>query len=255
MRGGNNNQICKFFLSGSCKFGDSCKFQHIINTSATPQRRKSQDLIAATTTTVEQVIKYDFGIHIDWPFSCYGLVLDWKEGKNLISGEFSPEELRAEAYMQQRTLGNIRNYETQVNLQKKLFEVRKNTILANPQKAISESAFPNRMPHVDAPQVIQQPTIQIPNSQVSYNQKVDHLMPEPHNIQQAVVPQHFVPTLTPISNPTTNRPVDGFLNNNPTLNTPNIFPHQQSANPNNVLTSSSFEFGKIPEDLMPKTKL
>lgn len=63
----------------------------------------------------EDVIKHDLlDIKMEWPFSCYGLNVSWESGDNILHGDFSPEELRCEAYAQSRGAGNIEKYQQTV---------------------------------------------------------------------------------------------------------------------------------------------
>ncbi len=51
---------------------------------------------------------------MEWPLSCYGLNLNWTSGDNILHGDYSPEELRCEAYAQSRQSGNIDVYKRMV---------------------------------------------------------------------------------------------------------------------------------------------
>lgn len=48
---------------------------------------------------------------MQWPLGCYGLNCSWESGDNVIRDDYSPEELRCEAYAQWRSVGNIQRYE------------------------------------------------------------------------------------------------------------------------------------------------
>lgn len=48
---------------------------------------------------------------MQWPLGCYGLNCSWESGDNVIRDDYSPEELRCEAYAQWRSVGNIQQYE------------------------------------------------------------------------------------------------------------------------------------------------
>lgn len=48
---------------------------------------------------------------MQWPLGCYGLNCSWESGDNIIRDEYSPDELRCEAYAQWRSAGHIRQYE------------------------------------------------------------------------------------------------------------------------------------------------
>lgn len=62
--------------------------------------------------------------------------MSWDNGDNIIHGDFSPEELRCEAYAQSRTFGNINTYQRTLAqaLQQKQFEIVE--IIKNPQHGV-----------------------------------------------------------------------------------------------------------------------
>lgn len=91
----------------------------------------------------EDVIIHDLKqVKISWPLSCYGLNLSWADGNNIVNGDFSPEELRCEAYFQIRSLGNIEEYKK--TLQRALDEKRRviDDIAAHPAKGVALGRAP-----------------------------------------------------------------------------------------------------------------
>ena len=138
-----NPQVCKYFLAGQCKYGKNCRFLHIRNPPGNfpPQQQAvnqfpQQQQQPGKTISIEELIRFDLGqVKNVWPFSCYGITTNWSEGGNIIVGEFSPEELRVEAYHQMKTHQNIQNYITQVTQMKAMFEKRKAELIENPKLA------------------------------------------------------------------------------------------------------------------------
>lgn len=59
---------------------------------------------------LEDVILHDLSNRPSWEPSCYGLNLSWEAGRNILNGDFSPEELRLEAYGQHIMFGHINSY-------------------------------------------------------------------------------------------------------------------------------------------------
>lgn len=247
---GGSLSVCKYFLSGHCKYGNTCRFQHIGNpqapTGANPPKHQQQQQKHGHGTLpaqvrMEEVVLFDLGINIPWPFSCYGIVEDWDLGGNMIVGDFSQEELRMEAYAQQRALGNIHNYQQQVAHLKAVVDARRAAISANPKLAIEEAC--SRKPLL---------------SQNIYQQAM-----APQNIHPQVITPPNIPQNLQIHQNTAQPPIS-----QPPLAIPqpsiHMIPQQQQ--PQQQTQSSTlhpqaysyvespqvFEFGKIPEVLPTK---
>ena len=57
-----------------------------------------------------------------WPFSCYGVTLDFNIARNLIEGDISPEEMRLDAYIHARSSNfeiHVRHYVLGKKIQKR----------------------------------------------------------------------------------------------------------------------------------------
>jgi hypothetical protein len=91
----------------------------------------------------EDVILHDLkDVNIEWPLSCYGLNRDWESGDNILTVDFSPEELRMEAYAQIRTCGNIDGYIASLA---HALEAQRQAIaelLADPSRAVARARTP-----------------------------------------------------------------------------------------------------------------
>lgn len=79
---------------------------------------------------------------MDWPLSCYGLNLSWNGGDNIIKGDFSPEELRCEAYFQVRSLGNIDEYKRTLELAFREKKAIVHDIVTHPSKGVAMGRTP-----------------------------------------------------------------------------------------------------------------
>ncbi|PJF17185.1 hypothetical protein PSACC_02981 [Paramicrosporidium saccamoebae] len=172
--------ICRFFVQGRCQFGSECKFEHPGDTRAAfhetrhdsprqsqprprppvaPSSVPRQDtirflslLLRYNTIRPEDVIKHDLlNIKMEWPLSCYGLNVSWEGGDNIIHTDFSPEELRCEAYAQNRTVGNIDAYKQTLAhvIQEKQRTVAE--IMADPSKGVALGRTPRavRLQHLN----------------------------------------------------------------------------------------------------------
>jgi hypothetical protein len=115
-------------------------------------------------------------IKVEWPLSCYGLNLNWESGDNIIHGDFSPEELRCEAYSQSRTLGNIDSYQTTLLQVKQEKQRQMDEIVQNPARGVALGRTPRavRTQHIaSSAQILAMPqtrthstaTISAPSSQ------------------------------------------------------------------------------------------
>ena len=242
--------VCKYFLSGHCKYGNACRFQHIGNPQMTapaqsqPKQQHHQQHTSKTTlpgqVSMEDVVLFDLSINIPWPFSCYGIVENWELGGNMIVGDYSQEELRMEAYAQQRSLGNIHSYQQQVALLKAAVDARRAAICSNPKFAIEEACSRKPVFHQVQPQI--QPQIQ-PQMQPLVQQQIQQQqmpIPQARQLQSKIVPTPLPPTAQPplvIPQP----PIQIIPQQNPHALQP-----QQHSQP------VSFEFGKIPEVLPTK---
>lgn len=114
MQGGGGQQqpaVCRYFRLGQCRYGNECKYSHVL-----PQRggldasKSSGQEPGKQQPKIEDVIVRDLSHRPPWEPSCYGLNLSWDVGRNVLNGDFSPEELRLEAYGQHLMFGHINNY-------------------------------------------------------------------------------------------------------------------------------------------------
>lgn len=81
---------------------------------------------------------------MQWPLSCYGLNLSWDNGDNIIHGDYSPEELRCEAYAQIRATENLNSYLHALN--NALAEKKSciSSLLSDPSRALVMGKTPRR---------------------------------------------------------------------------------------------------------------
>ncbi|KTW27692.1 hypothetical protein T552_02132 [Pneumocystis carinii B80] len=94
--------ICRFFLEGRCRYGNSCRNEHILSENRVFFGQNLRELEGNkgrinNYVISEEGIREDLGKnHPEWIFTSYGT---GKGQANLISGkDISPEELRAFAY-------------------------------------------------------------------------------------------------------------------------------------------------------------
>jgi len=102
---------------------------------------------ASPTIMPEEVVQYDLGtLRMQWPLSCYGLNLTWESGNNMLRGDYSPEELRCEAYAQIRSAGNIESYKMNANRVFQEHTQQVAQVLNNPPKAVQMARIPLYQP-------------------------------------------------------------------------------------------------------------
>jgi hypothetical protein len=214
-----SGQVCKYFLAGHCKFGKNCRFLHIRNSPAPLQSHTTplpQKPPPGQPVSIEELIRFDLGQAKNvWPFSCYGITNNWSEGGNIIGGEFSPEELRVEAYHQMKVHQNIQNYITQVTQMKAMFENKKVALIENPKLAQQPMHSHQQKPPI---------TQSTPHTASPFGNPNEPHTPPPPFGQQQHQSQHILHTQSNIP------PASSTLNQN-------------------------FEFGKIPEDLPPNRRI
>lgn len=86
----------------------------------------------------EDVIIHDIiNVKRQWILSCYGLNLTWKSGTNILHGDFSPEELRCEAYAQFRNQGDIKRYIAELDKALREVSLRIDELQRNPSMGLS----------------------------------------------------------------------------------------------------------------------
>jgi hypothetical protein len=211
------SQVCKYFLAGNCKFGKSCRFLHIRNSPNAPptQPQGPQKQPVGQPVSMEDLVRFDLGqIQNVWPYSCYGITNNWAEGGNILTGEFSPEELRVEAYHQMKSSQNIQNYIAQVTQMRAMFESKKAALIENPKLALQEMQSHRLHP-------LPPPALHTPTPPFKPHETHAVLPASPHHQQPQIQQIHQTQ--------------------------PNIPP------PSTV--NSSFEFGKIPENLPPSRRI
>lgn len=87
---------------------------------------------------------------MDWKLSCYGLNLDWTTGNNIIHGDYSPEEMRCEAYYQSRTFGNLNNYLELLARFAQENQNQRNVVLSDITGAMIRGRIPRNMAQASA---------------------------------------------------------------------------------------------------------
>lgn len=171
-------------------------------------------------------------VSIQWPLGCYGLNVSWEQGDNIIKGDYSPEELRCEAYAQMSTSGNIDAYRTTLtqvlNGRRHLIEQLK----ANPERGLAVARIPrvisSQMPLPNSHGGIQlQPETHLSTS--TPTSSIAH-MPPPHVTPLDSASHSSIPPMPQAQHP----PQSGF---GLTL----------MATATNDTDYDSFTFGNIPE--------
>lgn len=77
--------------------------------------------------------------------SCYGINLSWESGDNIIHGDYSPEELRLEAYAQIKTSNNILKYIEAVNNVSLQQKIKIENVLSNISGAVLRAKTPRSL--------------------------------------------------------------------------------------------------------------
>jgi hypothetical protein len=90
-------------------------------------------------SSIDDSIKADLSEKHQWPYSCYGSA-QGSVVENVIVGDYSPEELRMEAYTQQRTVGSIQDYILKVTQLRNYHEEQKRRIIADPKTMLAKNA-------------------------------------------------------------------------------------------------------------------
>lgn len=95
-----SSRVCKYFLMGTCKFGDNCRFEHTTPADANvnDQGGSGSDPFATnqTTTFNNASTQNEKDAPPTWPLTAIALQ-DTSSG-NLIGDEYSPDEMRVQAY-------------------------------------------------------------------------------------------------------------------------------------------------------------
>ncbi|EPZ34424.1 hypothetical protein O9G_000611 [Rozella allomycis CSF55] len=106
--------ICKYFLSGSCKYGANCKFTH-------PDASKRSEF--KSVDEIIDFIKKNLTEYNIWKYSCFGIY-----GAMLISGDVQFEELRWMAYQASRN-GSFDKYNLYLQSKTREFQTSRANIL------------------------------------------------------------------------------------------------------------------------------
>jgi hypothetical protein len=221
--------ICKFFQAGHCKYGSKCRFAHVAPSSSLTSS-SAPPVLADEMSKAVEAVRHDLQeVNIQWPFSCYGIALDWHVAGNIISGDYSFEELRLEAYAQRAIRGNIAQYEQQVRELAPQYARRRLEVLRNPQQAIDHSRQ-LALASLSSNQVPLQAMNMQPSMPLQHPASMLSMSP----IQQSSMP--FVPSAQQPSVPAP-----------PPFASNGIAPQISATS----MTNARFEFGKIPEDLAP----
>jgi len=107
-----------------------------------------------------------------WDLTCYGLNLSWHNGRNILQGDISPEELRLEAYAQHMLAGNIGAYVENVGRVRVERGILVKRVLDDPGSAANLARMPAipdpgvaasaSAPVVGLPPVVQVPQVSVP---------------------------------------------------------------------------------------------
>ncbi|KAI9629431.1 hypothetical protein KEM48_012899 [Puccinia striiformis f. sp. tritici PST-130] len=88
--------VCSYFLKGSCKFGNTCRFSHVIdgaNKTASNNSLPGPDSFETISRTMQDDLSNEK------PLYCLSVYSPHKSAMNMIDGtDMSPEELRFQAY-------------------------------------------------------------------------------------------------------------------------------------------------------------
>ncbi|XP_063223381.1 nucleoporin NUP42-like [Bacillus rossius redtenbacheri] len=131
--------VCKYYQQGYCKFGDTCRFEHLTtygshyfqnrNPPSLPSGKISQELQEAIRNVQDDIMRGEKGGQ--WPLSCYApfkqraCIPDWQD--------VSPEEVRLMFYQAAQT-GNLETCKSQVKGLLRNAELRRAQLLnSNPE--------------------------------------------------------------------------------------------------------------------------
>lgn len=81
-------------------------------------------------------------VDLTWKLTCYGINVSWQSGSNIISGDFSPEESRHEAYQEFRAINTINGYAMNYAASLQRSEEFRRKILADPTAAVAKAKCP-----------------------------------------------------------------------------------------------------------------